>query len=421
MVGCSHHASAVAVREQLAFTPDQAAEALATWRTAHPQCEAVLLSTCNRVEFYAASDFDALPPCPGLLARHLADSHHLNVDDVRPQLVTLRDEQAVEHLFRVAASLDSMVLGEPQILAQVKEAYELASRLGAAGPLTHGCFQAALRVAKRVANETMLHRHRVSIPSVAIADFAGQIFEDFRHKQVLVIGAGEMADETLRYLVDLGARNITIVNRNAERAAALAAQWSGRAAAFANLATELARADVVISTTAAGEPIVTLQSFRKQVAPARQQRPLFVLDLAMPRDFEPTISDELGVYLYSIDDLAAACERNRAARREEIPAAERIIHEECEKFFAEARHRLSAPVIASLRQGFDAPKLAELERLFNKLPELDEKSRQEIAYFADRLVNKMLHPPMESLRDESKNGSPRGLLTALKRLFQLEG
>ncbi|MGL4514647.1 MAG: glutamyl-tRNA reductase [Lacipirellulaceae bacterium] len=419
MVGCSHHRSGGAVRERLAFTPDQADSALAEWRRVLPGAEGVLLSTCNRVEFYAATPHDRLPPCPALIARHLADAHGVPIDEVRPHLVTLRDEEVVEHLFRVAASLDSMVLGEPQILAQVKEAYERAQRLESAGPLTHECFQSALRVARRVASETDLHKHRVSIPSVAISDFAGQIFERFDDKRVLVIGAGEMADETLRYLVDRGAKRPTIVNRSPHRAEALAATWDGRAAPWDRLLDELVEADLVISTTAAGEPIVTLDAFRKHVAPGRRQRRLFVLDLSMPRDFEPPIGDEPDVYLYSIDDLTEACERNRHARRRELPQAERIVREERERFFVDARHRLSAPVIARLRQGLDGPKQAELERLFHKLPALDDAARAEIEQFADRLVNKLLHPPMESLRDESRTGSPRGLLQALSRLFQL--
>lgn len=420
MVGCSHHQSGVAVREQLAFTPEQAAEALAAWNAGRPGTEAVLLSTCNRVEFYAAAPPDQLPPCPQLMKRQLADSHGIPLESLATDLVTLRDEQVVSHLFRVAASLDSMVLGEPQILSQVKQAYDLASDLGATGPLTHGCFQAALRVARRVASETALHRHRVSIPSVAIADFAGRIFERFDDKRVLVVGAGEMADETLRYLMDKGARDVTVLNRNPKRAEQLAVEYGGTAVAFEELNAQLIKADLVISTTAAGEPIMPLRRFQEHVAPGRDQRPLFILDLAMPRDFDPAIDDELGVYLYSIDDLSAACDANRKARQRELPAAEQIIIEERDRFFVAARHQASAPVIARLRQGLEEPKQAELERLFNKLPELDNASRAEIQQFADRLMNKMLHPPMESLRDESKRGSPHGLLDALSRLFQLK-
>lgn len=420
MVGCSHHHAGADVRELLAFTPDEAAHALAEWREVAPGAEGVLLATCNRIEFYAATASHDLPPCPGVIARHLADSRQLSVDQVRPHLMTLRDDEAVDHLFRVAASLDSMVLGEPQIVAQVKQAYELAQAAESAGPLTHDCFQRALRVARRIASETDLHKHRVSIPSVAIADFAARIFERFDDKRVLVVGAGEMADETLRYLTDQGAKHPVIINRSLQRAQTLAEEWQGRATTLDYLAEELVAADLVITATAAGEPILTVDTFRREVAPKRAQRPLFVLDLSMPRDFDPAIGREVGVYLYSIDDLSAACERNRNARQRELPHAERIVVEERDRFFADARHRISAPVIARLREGLDEPKRAEIQRLFNKLPQLDEASRVEIERFADRLVNKMLHPPMESLRDESRERSPHSLLQALSRLFQLK-
>jgi glutamyl-tRNA reductase len=284
----------------------------------------------------------------------------------------------------------------------------------------HGFFQAALRVARRVASQTALHRHRVSVPSVAIADFASRIFERFDDKEVLVIGAGEMAQETLQYLSDAGARHITVLNRDFARAQELANEWRGRAAPWSELADRLVAADLVISTTGADRPIVTLDDYQRRVASRRQQRPLFILDLAMPRDFDPAIRDELGVYLYGIDDLAEACERNRRARAKALPAAERIIDEETRAFISDARHRASGPVIARIRAELAAAQSAELARLFDRLPQLDDKSQQEIRRFADRLVGKMLHPPLESLRDDSRNGSPHRLLEALQRLFQLK-
>ncbi|HEY4233139.1 MAG TPA: glutamyl-tRNA reductase [Lacipirellulaceae bacterium] len=420
MVGCSHRQSALAVRERLAFTPTQTADALAAWRVDHAHTEAVLLSTCNRVELYTASaagkpDFDS-----EAALHHLADFHNVPVDEVRGAVLRLRDTEVVRHLFSVAASLDSMVVGEAQILGQVKQAYELAGQVGSTGPVTHHLFQAATRVARRVASETTLHRLRLSIPSVAIADFASRVFERFDDKRVLVLGAGKMAQETLRYLADVGAQQLTILNRDAARAESLAAQWHGIAAPWSTLTQQLIEADLVISTTGSDRPIVTLESFQKQVARRRHQRPLFILDLAVPRDFDPAIKEELGVYLFGLDDLAEACERNRAERAKELPAAEQIVEEETARFEGEVRHRATVPVIARFREGLEQSQAAELERLFHRLPELDERSRREIERFADRLVGKMLHPPLESLRDESQNGSPHGLLEALQRLFQLK-
>jgi glutamyl-tRNA reductase len=420
MIGCNHRHSSLAVRERLAFTPAQTVDALAAWHLTHPDTEAVLLSTCHRVELYAAAEDPAAPIDAPMLTEHLAGFHNVPVEEIRNELVSLEGEGVVRHLFRVAASLDSMVIGEAQILSQVKQAYELAQQIGSTGPVTHGFFQAALRVARRVAGETTLHRHRVSIPSVAIADFARRIFERFDDKRVLVIGAGKMAQETLHYLADAGARHITVLNRDFQRAETLASQWRGRAVPWTELADQLVEADVVISTTGADRPVVTLKDYQQKVARRRYQRPLFVLDLAMPRDFEAAIGLELGVYLYGIDDLTEACERNRQARADALPEAERIIDEELRSFIAETRHRASGPVIARFREGLQNVQAAELQRLYDRLPNLDARSRREIGQFADRLVAKMLHPPLESLRDESHDGTHHGLLEALQRLFQLK-
>jgi glutamyl-tRNA reductase len=312
-----------------------------------------------------------------------------------------------------------MVLGEPQILAQVKDAYELAVGQDSAGPLLHAVFQSALRAARRVAGETDIHRRRVSVPSVAVADFARQIFERFDDKHVVVIGAGEMAEETLRYLRDEGVHQITLVNRSYERAGDLAARWQGRAVAWDQLAEALATSDIVVSTTGATEPIVTLADFGR-IERARFGRPMFILDLAVPRDFDSAIGNRPDIYLYSIDDLEETCRRNRQQRDRELPGAMRIVEREAARFMREISHRAVGPVIQQLRQGWQKPKEEELERLLKKLPNLDDRSKEEIRQSFDRLVNKLLHPPLTSLRDESREGVPRTLLNALARLFQLK-
>jgi glutamyl-tRNA reductase len=418
MVGCSHHTASVELRERLAFSPQQAKAALRSFREAFPRAEAVLLSTCNRVEVYTAFDTPDDEPSHEQVAAFLAGCHGLALYDVFDDLFERTGDDAVRHLFSVAASLDSMVLGEPHILAQVKQAYQLATQENSAGPLTHAIFQAAVKVARRVTNETLLHQKRVSIPSVAVADFAAQVFERFDDKQVLVIGAGEMADETLRYLREAGARQLTIVNRNYERARDLAQQWEGRVAPWETLLNELVRADLVVSTTGAAQPVVTLANYR-QIEAQRYQRPLFVLDLAVPRDFEPGIGECLQVFLYSLDDLQAACQRNRQERDAEMPRALTIVEDETARFMAELHHRSTGPVIQQLKQGWQAPKADELRRLFNKLPQLDDRARAEVEQSFDRLLNKLLHPPLETLRDEARHGIPHALLDAFKRLFQL--
>ncbi len=418
VVGCSHHGASIALRERLAFTPEQTRQALDQWRRVFSGVEAVLLSTCNRVEIYAATESRPEPTLEQI-ANFLARFHDLDPAELIEHLYHHSDETAVRHLFTVASSLDSMVLGEPQILAQVKQAYQTASEQDNTGPLLHAVFQAALRTARRVAGETTIHQRRISVASVAVADFARQIFERFDDKQTLVIGAGDTAEETLRYLREEGIRNVTVVNRHFERAEALARQWQGRALPWEELSQSIGAADLIVSTTGASEPIITLAQFVAMTAD-RADRPMLILDLAVPRDFEPSIGNRPDVYLYSIDDLQAACQRNRKERDKELPAAVHIIDQETARFMAEMYHRAIGPVIEQLRLGWQKPKEEELQRLLNKLADLNDHERDEIRHSFDRLVNKLLHPPLESLRDESRQGVPRGLLDALARLFQLK-
>lgn len=437
VVGLSHKTAPIALRERLAFGPEQTREALDRWRRVFPGVEAVLLSTCNRIELYSApsgaagtaetsvSGVDGGPRAcacgaPGLaeVTDFLARFHRIEPAALDEHVYLHAGRAAARHLFSVAASLDSMVLGEPQILAQVKQAYQLATRQECTGPLLHGAFQAALHVAARVAAETGIHERRVSIPSVAVADFGKRIFERFDDKHVVVIGAGKMAAETLRYLRDEGAHQITVVNRSFQRAAEMAEQFSGHAIGWDQLAEALATADLVVSTTGAEQPVVGAEDFSR-IERLRHGRPLFVLDLAVPRDFDPAIGRRPNVYLFSIDDLKAACDENRRQRDGELPTALGIVEEEAERFVAEQFRRAAAPVIEQLRQGWQKPKEEELRRLLGRLPGLDPRAEEEIRRSFDRLVNKLLHPPLESLRREARGGVPQALLDALRRLFGL--
>ena len=418
MVGISHHNSTVEARERLAFSDEQARTALGELRNRFPEGEAVLLSTCNRVELYVAAENGAIIPSQRDIVQFLAEFHGISPDDLFEELFEQTDEEAVRHLFTVAAGLDSMVVGEPQILAQVKEAYQLASQDDSTGPLTHAVFQSAIKAARRVSRETAINEKRISIPSVAVGDFARRIFETFQDKHVLLIGAGDMGEETLRYLVDEGARQITIINRNLERAEQLAKKLGGQVEAWDRLDELLIVADVVVSTTGAQQPIVTRERFQR-ISPKRYQRPLFVLDLAVPRDFEPAVGDCLGVYLYSIDDLKATCDENRRQREKELPKARRIIEEETARFMTELHHRATGPTIRRFKDRAEQIKQEELTRLLNKLGDIDDRHRVEIEQTLGRLVNKLLHPPLETLRDEAESGAPHGLLEALKTLFKL--
>ena len=417
VIGCSHHQSNVAIRERLAFTEQQVRPFLDLFYDRFPGSEAVLLSTCNRTEFYAAAQKPELIPSRQEMIEFLAAQRGLSSSDINSNLFIHSDRDAVRHLFNVAASLDSMVVGEAQILSQVKKAYQIASESNDSIPLTHQVFQSAIRVARRVSNETNIHSNRVSVPSIAIGVLAKQIFERLDNKKVLIIGAGEMAEETLNYVVSEGGKDIWIINRTESKAAELAEKFNGQVKPWGDLKSLLASADLVVSTTSATEPVVTAELF-DEVESQRNQKPVFILDLAIPRDFADEIGDRLNVYLYSLDDLQKECERNRKSRQSQYPAALKIVDQETDLFFADQRRRSSGSTIAQLRKQADESKKAELDRLMNKLGDLPDDQRAEIEQSFNRLVNKILHPPLKSLRDDSTSESG-SLLDALKKLFQL--
>jgi glutamyl-tRNA reductase len=419
LIGLNHRSAPLEVREQLAFSPTQVAAALNVWQDQTTDLEAVLLSTCNRTEFYVASPDEQLPTTEQLL-QFLLDQKTSPPTGftLASQIFTLDDSEAAEHLFAVTSGLDSMVLGEVQILSQVKAAYQLALEADTVGSWIHSLFQTALKTAKRVATETALHEHRISIPSIAVADFARRFFERFEDKKILVFGAGEVGQETLRYLVEYDAKSITVLNRHQERAEALAAQFGGVATDWNNRFALMCEADIVISTTSADEPVVTLADY-KAIESKRTSRTLFVLDLAVPRDFEPAIAQCSGVYLYTIDDLQEVCNKHRQERDKEIPKAERIVKQSAAAFMKDMTHRRHGSVIQQLRERWTKTKDAELQRLFNKLPELDEHEHAEIRYAFERLLAKYLHSPLESLRDEPPDGDSHTLVDALKKLFRL--
>lgn len=418
VVYCNHQSADLAIRERLAFSPQQLPQAYAALREAFPRSEWVVLSTCNRVEVYTAQEDPAHAPSHQDVARFFADFHKLPLHEFFDDMLERTGPDVVRHLFQVASSLDSMVLGEPQIVAQVKDAYSLAQVHAASGPLTNALFQRALNVAKRVRTETSLAEGRVSIASVAVGEFGKSIFDRFDDKVVLVIGAGEMAAETLRYLKDEGARDILVSNRTLDRALTLAEEWGGKVRPFEQLDTWLAAADVIVSTTGAEPCLVPLDRFRK-VRAQTGPKPVFLLDLGVPRDFEPAIRDlDDNVFLYCIDDLEAICEQNRKARTHEVEKAIRIVEQETDKFMAELYHRATGPIVKRLREQWRDVVNQETARLFTRLPHL-AKDRAEIERTIEQMVNKLLHPPLEALRDEAREGTPHGLMDALKRLFRL--
>ena len=418
IVGCSHHDSGMIVREKLAFDQQQVGRFLTNFYNTYPQSEALLLSTCNRTEFFTATHDQSNGPSFAEMQQSLADACGLENSEVKSHVFELSNQDAIRHLFSVAASLDSMVIGETQILQQVKQAYDLATQINNNIPLTHHVFQAAIKVAKRVANQTEIQQNRVSIPSIAIGDFARQIVERLDNKNILVIGAGEMAEETLQYVTHYGGKHIRLVNRTREKAVELANRWSGDVVEWSELMQALDEADLIISTTGAQEAIVSIDQYR-QTEDRRGQKPLFILDLAVPRDFDPAIGECENVYLYSLDDLQAQCEHNQKSRRSHWPKAKKIIDQETELFMKELAYRSKGSAIALLKASASEIKDAELRRLINKLGPIEPRHRDEIETAFHRLTNKLLHPPLESLREESDVDSDHSLFEAFKKLFRL--
>ncbi|MGI6401467.1 MAG: glutamyl-tRNA reductase [Thermoguttaceae bacterium] len=424
VIGLNSRSAPIDVREMFSFDITGAGEMLRRWRERFPNVEAALLSTCNRTELYFASDHSVLPDYakvfPFLVPpRRYDDSDAISYERFRDNFQSFEERAAVKRLFSVASSLDSMVLGEPQILSQVKRAYQLATSMNSTGPILNEAFQTAFKTAKRVSVETEVFRRRVSVPSVAVVDFALNIFERLNDKKTLVLGAGEMAEETLKYLSDYGVQSVVVANRSHEKAERLAARWHGSVIDWNDRFHAMTSADLVIVATGASEPIVTYEDYLQIESARNAGKSLFILDLAVPRNVDPQIGKRPNVYLYSIDDLKSACAHNKELRDKEIPKALKIIDDETAKFFTGIRARKSIDAICQLRNGWNEIKDAELERLLRKL-NCDQHTEDEIRYAFARLVNKLLHSPTVSLRNASENESSPSLVEAIKGLFRLK-
>jgi glutamyl-tRNA reductase len=421
-VGCSYRSTPVALRERLAFDAGRLPRALEELAVRYG-CEAVILSTCNRVELYLGRDGAPVPLDGDLVAEFLAEFHHLGVTEIRPHLYQYRDAEAVRHLFRVAASLDSLVVGEAQIAGQVKRAYELAQEQSAVGAVLHLLFQAARQVAKRVRTETGIARGHVSISSAAV-EFVREVFEHFGDKRVLVIGAGKMGELTLRHLRQLGPKQIWVTNRSPEKAAEVARGCGGSVLPWDRLDDALARVDIVLSTTGAPEPIMTLERFQP-ISARRSRGMLVIIDIAVPRDFDPRIHDPERTCLFNVDDLMRRREQTLQDRRQHVAAAEAIVEQEQRRFLAEWRRRRHGPLIAQLKEEFEAKTRAVVEQLLGRLNgRLGPEDRSYIEGAFRKLQNQLLHGPISALAEEIPDGpeSHRGhtLYEALRKLFRLQ-
>jgi glutamyl-tRNA reductase len=414
--GLSHKTAPVEIREALAFPEHTLGEAL-TDLTSFPHInEAIILSTCNRTEVYTVgSDLDCSQQDVVTFLNSCHDLKHCNTEDY---LYFHDSLGAVNHLFRVVSSLDSMIVGEAQILGQAKAAYSHAFEVQTTNLVLNRLFRQAFAVGKRVRTETDIGENAVSI-SYAAVQLAKKVFSDLAGKSVMLIGAGKMSELTAKHLLSNGVKDVIITNRSYDNAVAMAKTFKGRAVEFDALIDEMAKADIVISSTGAPHSILEKEDMKKVMA-KRRYRPIFLIDIAVPRDIDADVNDVENVYLYDIDDLQSVVDSNLEERAREAKEAENIIKQEVQEFLAWLSSLEVIPTIADLRRQADRIRQAELERIGSKLEGLSAEELNAVNTLANGIINKLLHEPMVRLKQSA--GQKEGYLyvDSLRHLFALD-
>ena len=417
LVGLNHKTAPVEVRERLSFAGPTRAAALASLGDTPPLAESAILSTCNRTELYAVSpQFH-----PGVLAlKGWLDKRgaELGLSGVSEHLYTYQGLEAVRHLFTVATGLDSMVLGETQILAQVKDAYLAATAARTIGKGMHALFSHALGVGKRAHTETGISQNAVSVPYAAV-ELARKVFASLAGRKALILGAGEMADLTAKHLVQAGIAKIIVANRTLANAEAMAREYDGVAIPLEEREAWLGQVDIVVSSTGAPGYMLTREQVQRTLA-GRRGRPIFLFDIAVPRDIDPGCNRMEGVFLYDIDDLEAAVQANLRERRREAQRVERIIEEEATKFESWLRTQNVVPLIQSLRHKAESIRIQELERAMAKLPDLSERERSIVEAMTVTMLNKLLNDPTLCIKEFAEAPRAELYLEAVTRLFNLD-
>ncbi|ORJ62164.1 glutamyl-tRNA reductase [Geothermobacter hydrogeniphilus] len=416
VVGLSHHSAPVEIREKVAFSPNDMQRPLRQVFDLPDIGEAMIVSTCNRVEIYATSR----DPDAGIagLRRFMADFHQLSQDDLQPHLYDYQGEEAIRHVFRVSASLDSMVIGEPQILGQIKTAYGYAAEFKTVGLILNRFLHKAFSVAKRVRTETNIAGNAVSV-SFAAVELARKIFGSLDNKTVLLIGAGEMCELAAKHFINNGVGRVLVTNRTFSRAERLAAEFAGRAIPFEEFPEHLHLADIVLTST--GAPTCILDRSRvEKVLKIRKNKPMFFIDIAVPRDIEPQVNGVPNVYLYDVDDLQGVVQANLKERHKEAKKAEEIIDLEIGQFHAWMGTLQVKPTIVSLRRRFEEIRRGEVEKTLRNLKHVDKKQEQAIEALTSAIINKILHPAISALK-EKQNGEGDNFVDAVRTLFALEG
>ena len=411
-LGINHKTASVAVRERVAFTPEQMVEALQQLCRLTPSSEAAILSTCNRSELYLQLDEMDVQAVLSWLAGY----HGLPLSDLQACAYVHENEQAVRHMMRVACGLDSMILGEPQILGQLKSAYAVAREAGTVGPLLGRLFQATFSTAKSVRTDTAIGENPVSVAFAAVS-LAKQIFADLHRSQALLIGAGETISLVARHLHDQGIKRIVVANRTLERASSLAEQFGAHAILLADIPDELINSDIVISSTASQLPILGKGAVERALK-KRRHKPIFMVDIAVPRDIEPEVGELDDVYLYSVDDLHEVIEENLKSRQGAARAAEEMVAVGADEFMARLRELAAVDVLKAYRQQAETLRNDELQKAQRQLAN-GAPADEVLAQLARGLTNKLLHAPSVQLKKLSAEGRLDALALA-QELFALD-
>jgi len=397
LLGVNHNTAPIEVRERLAIPTSRLADATRTLVHQPGIREGLILSTCNRVELITLQEeTSATEDNKVNLLRFLHEYFAVPANDIRPHLYEFIEREAVRHLFRVASSLDSMVVGEPQILGQVKESYSVAREVGAVASNLEGLLQRAFTVAKKVRNETQIGSNAVSIASVAV-DLAKKIFGSLQGKTVLLVGAGKMSELAARHLIQQGAASILVANRTQSRAEQIATEFNGTVIPFDAIYEQADRADIVITSTGAPQKLFD-RSHGQHFLQRRRNRPMFFIDIAVPRDVDPGMNEVEGCFVYDIDDLQQVAQANLADRSREAEAAETIVSREVEKYQQRLQTRDAVPAILALQQNAEAIREAELLRAQSRLANLTPQQREAVEALTRSLTNKLLHPQLTALR-----------------------
>lgn len=421
VIGANHRTAPIEVRERFAMGRTEAPAVLARLVDSGAARESVLLSTCNRSELYINAED------PGevyaAFSAVLAERADTSPDRLSAYLYQHRDRAAVHHLFRVAAGLDSMVLGEPQIQGQVREAYQIAQATrGLAGPVVgatlNRLFQTALNVGGRVRSETQVGLGAASISTAAV-ELAKKIFGSLRGRNALVVGAGEMSETTVECLRAEGVRSCVVTNRTHSRAIELAERLGGSVVPWDDLGSALPTVDIVICSTAAPHPVLSLDRFRRAM-PRGASRPLCIIDIAIPRDVDPRVGDEPNVFLYNVDDLRQIVDDSLERREAEIPRAEAIIDGVVEEYWGWYASLAVVPTIRDLRERGESVRRAEVEKTLRRLSHLSPEDREEVEALSRALLNKLLHAPTVRLREAAGNGRGTTVLDSTRYLFELD-